>query len=93
MPQVIAPALNELSAKMADTLSIGSYPVSAQRDGAGIVISLEGTFSPQLHHIPVNSCCSLTSIASTRVRMTLPVRELWTGLCCPWKGVMRPVIA
>jgi len=41
--QVIAPALNELSASMADTLSIGSYPVSAQRDGAGIVISLEGT--------------------------------------------------
>ncbi len=39
---VIAPALNELSVKMADTLSIGSYPVSAQRDGAGIVISLEG---------------------------------------------------
>ena len=43
--QVIAPALNELSANMADTLSIGSYPVSAQRDGAGIVISLEGALS------------------------------------------------
>ena len=42
---VIAPALNELSSKMADTLSIGSYPVSAQRDGAGIVISLEGVSS------------------------------------------------
>jgi hypothetical protein len=44
---VIAPALNELSVKMADTLSIGSYPVSAQRDGAGIVISLEGVSTQQ----------------------------------------------
>ena len=42
LEQIIAPALSELSVKMADTLSIGSYPVSAQRDGAGIVISLEG---------------------------------------------------
>ena len=46
--QVIAPALNELSANMADTLSIGSYPVSAQRDGAGIVISLEGALHKHL---------------------------------------------
>ena len=50
LPQVIAPALNQLSVRMADALSIGSYPVSAQHDGAGIVISLEGMPSARLYH-------------------------------------------
>lgn len=38
---LIAPALEHLQSEMRDQLGVGSYPVSDQPDGAGIVLSLE----------------------------------------------------
>lgn len=38
---LIAPTLENLQSEMRDQVGVGSYPVSGQCDGAGIVLSLE----------------------------------------------------